>query len=118
MSVLTLPQEKKQLLKNIGLPAKPLDFENCRETPAQDFFNKHYLKSTKWAGCLSGRILPLGKTDKVGLSSCVRSAPNIKFLFRWQIFTAQAEKNIFLSYPQSLGTRQYYAGQYAIGPPV
>lgn len=67
MSVLTLPQEKKQLLKNIGLPAKPLDFENCRETPAQDFFQQTLLENYQMGGLLVGPDFAFGKNRQGGV---------------------------------------------------
>lgn len=60
MTVLTLPQEKKILLKKAGTPAKALDFSACQHLSPEDFFN---LLRTQYdlGGLLVGPDFAFGK---------------------------------------------------------
>lgn len=67
MSVLTLPKEKKRLLKAAGLPAEALDFKVCRDMPAQNFFGQTLLEKYQMGGILVGPDFALGKNRQGGI---------------------------------------------------
>lgn len=66
MTVLTLPDEKKQLLRALGTPAKPLDFKACRQMSAEKFFNEVLCKRYNMGGLLIGADFALGKNRQAG----------------------------------------------------
>lgn len=61
MTVLTLPKEKKQLLRSLGTPAKALDFAACRHMTAREFFDKVLLQKMNMGGLLVGADFAFGK---------------------------------------------------------
>ena len=60
MTVLTLPEEKKSLLKKAGTPALALDFSKCRNLTAQHFFNL-LLTQYNMGGMIVGADFAFGK---------------------------------------------------------
>ena len=44
MTVLSTPQEKQKLFRELGVPAQALDFEACRNLSPEKFFNEVLLK--------------------------------------------------------------------------
>ncbi len=66
MTVLTLPNEKKQLLHALGTPVKPLDFTMCRQMSAKQFFNEVLLNQYNMGGLLIGADFALGKNRQAG----------------------------------------------------
>ena len=66
MTVLTLPDEKKRLLRALGTPAKPLDFKECRRMSAKSFFNEILLNQYNMGGLLIGADFALGKNRQAG----------------------------------------------------
>ena len=72
MSVLTLPHEKKVLLKNLGIRAKTLDFSNLRGLSPQQFFNR-LLNHFDCGGLLIGADFAFGK-NREGSAVFLREA--------------------------------------------
>ncbi|MBR4355200.1 MAG: riboflavin biosynthesis protein RibF [Elusimicrobiaceae bacterium] len=66
MTVLTLPREKKQLLRRAGTPAFPLDFATCRNLTANQFFTKILLRQYHMGGMIVGADFALGKNRQAG----------------------------------------------------
>lgn len=66
MTVLTLPKEKKQLLRKTGTPAQALDFAACRHMSAKTFFNEVLLKKYHMGGLIVGADFALGKDRQAG----------------------------------------------------
>ncbi|MBP5430489.1 MAG: riboflavin biosynthesis protein RibF [Elusimicrobiaceae bacterium] len=60
MTVLTLPDEKKALLKQLGVPAQTLDFTRLRSLSPQQFFNR-LLHHYDCGGVLVGADFAFGK---------------------------------------------------------
>lgn len=60
MTVLSLPREKKQLLKRYGMPAQALDFKKCRRLSAYAFW-KQLKKTYQLGGLLIGPDFAFGK---------------------------------------------------------
>lgn len=60
MTVLTLPEEKKKLLKAAGTPALPLDFSYCQHFSPEQFFN-WLLKKYNLGGLIVGADFAFGK---------------------------------------------------------
>ncbi len=60
MTVLTLPEEKKKILKNLGMTAQALDFRQMRSLSPQQFFNR-LLNHFDCGGLLIGADFAFGK---------------------------------------------------------
>lgn len=73
MSVLTLPDEKKHLLKNLGLRANALDFETLHNQTPQQFFEEILVKKYNVGGLLVGPDFAFGK-DRQGGADFLREA--------------------------------------------
>ena len=65
MTVLTLPQEKKNLLRETGTPVLPLDFEKCRALSPEEFFSQ-LIKKFHMGGLLIGADFAFGKDRQAG----------------------------------------------------
>lgn len=65
MTVLTLPDEKKRYLHELGVAAKALDFTACRDKSAEQFFDV-LLKEYNMGGLLIGADFALGKDRQAG----------------------------------------------------
>ncbi len=72
MSVLTLPGEKKALLKNIGMRAEMLDFNSVRNLSPQQFFNR-LCNQFDCGGLLIGADFAFGK-NREGSAVFLREA--------------------------------------------
>ena len=66
MTVLTLPKEKKLLLKQCGTPAQALDFATCRQLTAEQFFTQVLCKKLNAGGVLVGSDFAFGKDRQAG----------------------------------------------------
>lgn len=66
MTVLTLPNEKKRYLRELGVCAKALDFTTCRTMSAEKFFKDVLLKQYNMGGLLIGADFALGKNRQAG----------------------------------------------------
>ncbi len=81
MTVLTLPDEKKRLLRALGTPVQTLDFAACRHLTAEKFFKEVLLKRYHMGGLLVGADFALGKDRQAGITwlreQCARK--NIPF---------------------------------------
>ena len=67
MTVLTLPKEKKELLRAAGTPAQALDFFACRNLSAEEFFTI-LIRKFNMKGMLVGADFALGKNRQAGVS--------------------------------------------------
>ena len=72
MSVLTLPTEKKRLLKKLGIQAQALDFNKLRSLSPQQFFNR-LIRHFNCAGLLIGADFAFGK-NREGSAVFLREA--------------------------------------------
>ncbi|MBO5910847.1 MAG: hypothetical protein J6Q05_01450, partial [Elusimicrobiaceae bacterium] len=72
MSVLTLPDEKKALLKKLGMRAEGLDFNKLRNLSPQQFFNR-LLNQFDCGGLLIGADFAFGK-NREGSAVFLREA--------------------------------------------
>ena len=72
MTVLTLPEEKKAILKKVGMAAQALDFGEIRTLSPQQFFNR-LLHHFDCAGLLIGADFAFGK-DRTGSAVFLREA--------------------------------------------
>lgn len=61
MTVLTLPREKRQLLRELGTPVQALDFATCHAMTAAAFFDDVLLKKMNMGGLLVGPDFAFGK---------------------------------------------------------
>jgi len=66
MTVLTLPDEKKRYLRELGARAQALDFTTCREMSAEKFFKDILLKQFDMGGLIVGADFALGKDREAG----------------------------------------------------
>ena len=66
MTVLTLPDEKKDLLRRAGTPALPLDFATCRHLTPEKFFSQVLLQKFHLGGLLVGQDFAFGKNRQAG----------------------------------------------------
>ncbi len=66
MTVLTLPKEKRDYLRELGTPAKQLDFAACRNMRAEDFLKQVLLKQYHMGGLLVGADFAMGKDRAAG----------------------------------------------------
>ncbi len=73
MTVLSTPEEKHRLLKDLGLQAHALDFAQCRNLEPEDFFNRVLLQTYQMGGLLVGQDFAFGK-DRRGDVSFLREA--------------------------------------------
>ena len=71
MTVLSTPKEKKHLFKALGLAARPLDFDACRNQNPQDFFENVLLQQYQMGGLLVGPDFAFGK-DRRGDTDFLR----------------------------------------------
>ncbi len=81
MTVLSLPDEKKQYLRQLGTPAKPLDFEACRPLSAKKFFTDILLKKYNLGGLLVGADFALGKNRQAGAEWLRNACAKLKIPF-------------------------------------
>lgn len=72
MTVLSSPKEKQKLFKELGVPAQPLDFENCRNLSPKEFFNDVLIKKYRMGGLLVGPDFAFGK-DREGSLAFLRA---------------------------------------------
>ena len=72
MTVLTLPEEKKKILKKLGMPAYALDFRQVRGLSPQQFFNR-LLHNFDCGGLLIGADFAFGK-NRTGSAVFLREA--------------------------------------------
>lgn len=68
MTVLSIPLEKKHLLKQTGMPAASLDFDFCRNLSPENFFTEILLKKYNMGGFLAGPDFAFGKDRQGGLA--------------------------------------------------
>ena len=66
MTVLTLPDEKKRYLRELGARAQALDFTTCRKMSAEKFFNEVLIKQCNMGGLIVGADFALGKDREAG----------------------------------------------------
>ena len=71
MTVLSTPQEKQKLFRDLGVPAQTLDFEACRNLSPEKFFNEVLLKKYRMGGLLVGLDFAFGK-DREGSLAFLR----------------------------------------------
>ena len=71
MTILTSPDEKKQLLRQLGMHARALDFETCRHLSARDFVEKVLIQTYRAGAILAGADFAFGK-DREGDSAFLR----------------------------------------------
>ena len=71
MTVLATPKEKQKLFKELGVPAQPLDFENCRNLSPKEFLNEILIKKYHMGGLLVGPDFAFGK-DREGSLAFLR----------------------------------------------
>ena len=95
MSVLTLPDEKKALLKKLGMRAEGLDFNKLRNLSPQQFFNR-LLNQFDCGGLLIGADFAFGKIAKVPPFSCAKPAPTKTSRLKWHRFIKKEPKRFHL----------------------
>ena len=66
MTVLTLPDEKKRLLAQVGTPCRALDFNTCRHLTAEQFFTDVLSQQYQLGGLLIGADFAFGKDRQAG----------------------------------------------------
>lgn len=72
MTVLSTPDEKKRILKGLGVPAAALDFDACRNMEPAEFFEEILLKKYRMGGLLVGPDFAFGK-DRRGDTDFLRA---------------------------------------------
>jgi len=71
MTILTTPDEKKHLFKQLGLRSCALDFQTCHHLSAADFAEKILMQQFKAGGILAGPDFAFGK-DRQGDNAFLR----------------------------------------------
>lgn len=121
MTVLTLADEKKRLLQQVGTPCHALDFATCRHLTAEEFFTNVLHQQYHIGGLLIGADFAFGKDRQAGAewlkNQCAKLAipfETVRFyktgtqkisssLIRKMLATGDIERaNQLLAYPYQL----------------
>lgn len=102
MTVLTLPDEKKQLLRSLGTPAKPLDFTACRHLTPEQFFNEILVKKFHLGGLLTGTDFAFGKDRQAGTAWLEQRCAQAGIIFEKTRFYTTGTQKISSSFIRKL----------------